>query len=102
MAKGKSFLIGFLIGGTVSAATTLLSTPSSGKELRERIKQQSIEWKEYQLDYAKHYGGDYPGDAIEKMAEQGKVDLMVFDTSGSVALGTPPDDIKRIDDSIKD
>ncbi len=63
---------------------------------------QSIEWKEYQLDYAKHYGGDYPGDAIEKMAAQGKVDLMVFDTSGSVALGTPPDDIKRIDDSIKD
>src|SRR5690625_7483096 len=46
MAKGKSLLLGFMIGGTVSAIATLLSTPSSGRELRENIKDQSNEWKE--------------------------------------------------------
>ncbi|WP_407271629.1 YtxH domain-containing protein [Radiobacillus sp. PE A8.2] len=35
MANGKSLLIGFLFGGTISAAATLLSTPRSGKELRQ-------------------------------------------------------------------
>lgn len=46
MARGRSLLLGFVIGGTVSAVTTLLSAPSSGKELRGRMKQQSKEWKE--------------------------------------------------------
>ena len=46
MARGKSFVIGFMIGGAASAIATLLSTPSSGKELRDRVKQQSKEWKE--------------------------------------------------------
>lgn len=46
MSKGKSFLLGFMIGGATSAVATLLSTPSSGKELRERVKEQSVEWKE--------------------------------------------------------
>lgn len=46
MAKGKSLLLGFVIGGTVSAIATLLSTPSSGKDLRDRVKYQSSEWKE--------------------------------------------------------
>src|SRR5690625_112689 len=45
MSKGKSILIGFVVGGTISAATALLTTPSSGRELRYRVKQQSIEWK---------------------------------------------------------
>lgn len=62
----------------------------------------STPWKDYQLDYAKYYGGEYPGDAIEKLAEAGEIRISLFDTSGGVAVGTPPDDIKRIDDSIKD
>ena len=45
MSKGKSFLAGFFIGGVASAITTLLYTPSSGKDLRKRIKTQSLEWK---------------------------------------------------------
>ncbi|MBO1002936.1 YtxH domain-containing protein [Pseudogracilibacillus auburnensis] len=45
MSKGKSIAIGFIVGGTISAATALLTTPSSGRELRYQIKQQSIEWK---------------------------------------------------------
>lgn len=46
MASGRSLLLGFLIGGSVSAAATLLNAPSSGRVLRGRIKQQSTEWKD--------------------------------------------------------
>jgi len=44
MAKGKSLLLGFMIGGTISATFALLSAPTSGKHIRKRIKQQSDEW----------------------------------------------------------
>lgn len=46
MSRGKSLLLGMLVGGTVSAAVTLLSAPSSGRELRSQIKEQSKDWKE--------------------------------------------------------
>lgn len=46
MSNGKSIAIGFIIGGTISAATALLTTPSSGRELRSQIKKQSMEWKQ--------------------------------------------------------
>lgn len=45
MSKGKSIALGFIVGGTISAAAALLTTPTSGRELRYQIKQQSIEWK---------------------------------------------------------
>ncbi|SFA81509.1 Gas vesicle protein [Lentibacillus halodurans] len=45
MAKGKSLLLGILVGGTVSAAATLLSTPESGKNFRSRARIQSLEWR---------------------------------------------------------
>lgn len=45
MSNGKSIVIGFIVGGTISAATALLTTPSSGRVLRNRVKEQSIEWK---------------------------------------------------------
>lgn len=38
MANGKSLLLGLLAGGVVSAAATLLSTPKSGRELRQDVK----------------------------------------------------------------
>ncbi|WP_026569127.1 MULTISPECIES: YtxH domain-containing protein [Sediminibacillus] len=37
MADSKSILLGFVIGGAVSAAAALLSTPSSGKEIRGQV-----------------------------------------------------------------
>lgn len=46
MSRGKSLFLGFVVGGTVGAVTTLLSAPSSGKEFRRRMKQQGEEWKE--------------------------------------------------------
>ncbi|MDC3413759.1 YtxH domain-containing protein [Aquibacillus sp. 3ASR75-11] len=38
MTNGKSLLIGFLVGGAVSATVTLLNAPSSGKDLRNQVK----------------------------------------------------------------
>lgn len=46
MAKGKSLILGILIGGAIGACTTLLSTPSSGKSMRLRVRQQAKEWKQ--------------------------------------------------------
>ncbi|WP_430787813.1 YtxH domain-containing protein [Virgibacillus flavescens] len=46
MVRGKSLLLGFVIGGVVSASATLLSAPSSGRDLRSRAKVQSTEWKD--------------------------------------------------------
>lgn len=38
MTNKKSILLGFIVGGVVSAAATLLSAPKSGKEVRADIK----------------------------------------------------------------
>lgn len=43
MSKGKSVVLGFLVGASVSAGVTLLSTPESGRQLRNRVKDQSME-----------------------------------------------------------
>lgn len=43
MINGKSLIIGFLAGGIVSAAATLLSTPKAGKDLRSDVKLKSDE-----------------------------------------------------------
>lgn len=45
MSRTKSFLLGFMIGGLASASATLLTTPASGKELRSKVVDQSMEWK---------------------------------------------------------
>lgn len=45
MSKGKALIIGFVVGGTISAATTLLTTPTTGGALRNRVKKQGTEWK---------------------------------------------------------
>lgn len=45
MSNGKYIILGFVIGGTISAATTLLTTPTSGKDVRNRVMEQGLEWK---------------------------------------------------------
>lgn len=46
MSKGKSIALGLLVGGAAGAVVSLLTTPSSGKELRSQIFAQVNEWKE--------------------------------------------------------
>lgn len=50
MANGKSLLLGILIGGTVSVTATLLSTPESGRAIRGRVKDQTLELKSLLYD----------------------------------------------------
>ena len=45
MFKGKSLVLGLLVGGTIGVSATLLSTPESGRDIRFRIKDQLIEMK---------------------------------------------------------
>lgn len=46
MSKGKSIALGLLVGGAAGAVVSLLTTPSSGKELRSQIFSQVNEWKD--------------------------------------------------------
>lgn len=39
MADGRSLLTGLFVGGLIGGAAVLLSAPSSGKELRGKIKE---------------------------------------------------------------
>lgn len=38
MSRSKSFFLGMLVGGAIGGAIALFSSPSSGKELRDRIQ----------------------------------------------------------------
>ena len=42
--KGKSFLVGFLIGGVVAGISTLLTVPDSGINTRLNIKANTDSW----------------------------------------------------------
>jgi gas vesicle protein len=37
MSKGLNFLYGIIVGGVIGGATTLLTSPTSGKELRKQL-----------------------------------------------------------------
>ncbi len=41
MGKGLNFLYGIIIGGVIGGATTLLTSPTSGKELRKQLHSNS-------------------------------------------------------------
>ena len=69
MSKSKSVLLGLLIGGTVSATVTLLATPSSGKDVRDKIAPQGSEWKRIVDDIIKE--GLYLKDQIAKTSNEG-------------------------------
>ncbi|HLR65299.1 MAG TPA: YtxH domain-containing protein [Pseudogracilibacillus sp.] len=44
MSKAKYIVTGFVVGGVVSAAITLLTTPTSGEQLRTRVREQGTDW----------------------------------------------------------
>ncbi|QPC45990.1 YtxH domain-containing protein [Mangrovibacillus cuniculi] len=43
--KTSSLLLGLFVGGLAGAVTTLLSTPSSGEQVRHNVKRSAEEWK---------------------------------------------------------
>src|SRR5699024_4243554 len=54
---------------TLSAATALLTTPTSGRELREKVKEQSSEWKKIVDDIVQD--GIRLKDQIAKTSKEG-------------------------------
>lgn len=42
MSRAKSLVLGLVVGGAVSASVALLTTPSSGRDLRNRIREQDL------------------------------------------------------------
>ncbi len=50
MSRGKSFVTGFFVASTVSAAAALILTPASGRDLRGKVKDQGLEWKKVAED----------------------------------------------------
>lgn len=55
MSKGKSILFGVAVGSAVGVIATLLTTPSSGKQIRSRVKEQTYDWRDV-LDSLKFDG----------------------------------------------
>ncbi len=43
--SSKSLFLGLLVGSVIGASATLLSTPESGRDVRNRIKEQLVELK---------------------------------------------------------
>jgi putative aldouronate transport system substrate-binding protein len=52
--------------------------------------------------YSEYYGGTYPGDALEKLVQEGKITWGAYDTTVQTGLATAPDDIKRIDAKVEE
>ncbi len=45
MSKAKSFLTGVICGGAVAGLAVLFSTPSSGKDMRDKLKEKGADIK---------------------------------------------------------
>lgn len=69
MLNGKSIAIGFVVGGTISAATALLTTPASGRSLRNQVKTQGMEWRRIIEDIIRD--GWHLKDQIAKTSKEG-------------------------------
>ncbi|MFE8700232.1 YtxH domain-containing protein [Cytobacillus sp. FJAT-54145] len=48
--KLRSLFLGFVVGGVAAGIATLLSAPTSGKEARKNIMENSLEWKSQLAD----------------------------------------------------
>ncbi|MFX3660386.1 MAG: YtxH domain-containing protein [Ectobacillus sp.] len=46
MSKTKAFVTGLLCGGAVAGIAALLAAPSSGKDLRKKMKEKTNDWKQ--------------------------------------------------------
>ncbi|KSU62127.1 hypothetical protein AS034_08305 [[Bacillus] enclensis] len=68
--KVKSLTYGLIIGGVVGSVVSLLSTPSSGRELRSQIKSKKEDWSEV-FEEMKVHLGDLK-DSISSLSQEGK------------------------------
>ena len=47
MSKAKSFITGVICGGAVAGLAVLFSTPSSGKDMRGKLKKKEMILKDF-------------------------------------------------------
>jgi gas vesicle protein len=68
--KIKSLTYGLIIGGVIGGIGSLLSTPSSGKELRTQIKSKKKDWSQVFEEMKVHLGE--LKDSISTLSQEGK------------------------------
>ncbi|WP_044337787.1 YtxH domain-containing protein [Rossellomorea aquimaris] len=66
----KSLAYGLLIGGVVGGVASLLTSPSSGKEIRAQIKDKKDDWSEI-IDEMKVHIGELK-ESIGTLSQEGK------------------------------
>lgn len=69
MSKRKSLILGIALGSTVGAGVVLLSSPSSGKYMRKRLKETIYSWKDF-ADVLKENGFEFKN-KITKTSQEG-------------------------------
>jgi gas vesicle protein len=68
--KAKSLTYGLIIGGVIGSISSLLSTPSSGRELRSQIKSKKEDWSQVFEEMKVHLGE--LKDSINTLSQEGK------------------------------
>jgi gas vesicle protein len=68
--KAKSLTYGLIIGGVIGSISSLLSTPSSGRELRSQIKSKKEDWSQVFEEMKVHLGE--LKDSISTLSQEGK------------------------------
>jgi gas vesicle protein len=68
--KAKSLTYGLIIGGVIGSISSLLSTPSSGRELRSQIKGKKEDWSQVFEEMKVHLGE--LKDSISTLSQEGK------------------------------
>ncbi|SDY26899.1 YtxH domain-containing protein [Thermoactinomyces sp. DSM 45892] len=66
----SEFMVGAVIGGIIGAAVALLTTPKTGKEMREDLKE-GLEVAKDKSSELVHAVKSQTGDAFEKMGDAG-------------------------------
>lgn len=74
--KGKSLLLGFLVGGVAAGITTLLTAPASGKDTRKYIVENKDSLKE-QLSILKENVSEV-SQSISSLTKEGKEGIGAF------------------------
>lgn len=79
--SGGGFFLGFLLGLAVGAAASLLMAPASGEDLRHKIGEKGVEWKDQAQKLAEEArtqamrAADQAKGQVEYLGERGRIIL---------------------------
>ncbi|WP_019153353.1 YtxH domain-containing protein [Robertmurraya massiliosenegalensis] len=95
----KSLLMGFLIGGISAGVATLLSAPSSGKETRTYMKENTQIWKEQILELTSDL--DRLKSSFTVLTKEGKDGISSFIKDVKILVETWKIDMKPHEEQLK-